>query len=174
MPTQAVTPLTTALALAALASGCVIPLAPQFDDPEANYPPYVITSTPTVGEIFTPGMTDDNRQITVTLSDQNLHDNLYVRFLVDYPGTDTSNSHLFLQFELAPTGVAARDSVRFRPVCERLGGAGYHRLLMAVSDRPYQDAFLGQAVDPEAPLDTVPDDANRIRVSWYLNCPGGS
>ena len=108
MLTQAVTPSRLAILLAALAGGCVIPVAPQFDDPEANYPPYVITSTPTVGEIFTPGITADNRQITASLSDQNLHDNLFIRFLVDYPGTDTSTAHLFFQVELPPTGVADR------------------------------------------------------------------
>jgi hypothetical protein len=43
--------------------------------------------------------------------------------------------------------------------------------MMSVSDRPYLDALSGDAVDPEAPLDSVPSNANRIRALWLLNCP---
>jgi hypothetical protein len=169
MPTLALTPLRTAALMAALAGGCVIPVAPQFDDPEVNYPPYVITSSPSVGDIFTP----EQRDITAALSDHNVHDNLSIRFLVDYPGSDTNTGHLFFQIRLPPSGVADRGSVKVRPDCKQIGLAmGLHRLMMSVSDREYLDAPAGDSVDPEAPLDSVPDDANRIRVMWLLNCPG--
>jgi hypothetical protein len=172
MPTQVMNPLRRSLVLATLASGCVIPVGPQFDDPEANYPPYVSSSSPTVGEIFTPGPTDDGRSITVTLSDQNLHDELFIRFLVDYPGTDTSTSHLVLPIQIPPTGMPERLPVHVQPSCQMLRLAmGPHRFIMSVSDRPFLDALLGQDVDPEAPFDSVPDDAKRIRVGWTLNCP---
>src|SRR5690242_11231365 len=118
MPTQALTPLGLAILLAALAgSGCVIPLGPDWEGPEANYAPYVVTSTPTVGEIFTPGSATSDREITVTLSDQNLNDNLSIRFLIDYPNTDTSTAQLFFLATLPPTGVAERGPVRVRPNC---------------------------------------------------------
>src|SRR5207302_72257 len=66
-------------------SGCVIPVAPQFDDPEQNYPPYIVSSDPGEGSIFTPGATPDDRDIAVTLADQNLNDHLFVRWIFDYP-----------------------------------------------------------------------------------------
>jgi hypothetical protein len=167
-------PVGMALLLATLAGGCVIPMGPDFDKPETNYPPYVVTSSPTVGEIFTPGTTEDGRQLSVTLLDYNIHDNLFIRFLVDYPGTDTSPAHLFFRVEIPPTGMPERSPVRIQPTCGVIKvGPGTHRLLMAVADRPYFDALLGQDVDPEAPLDSVPEDANRIRLVWTLNCPGG-
>ncbi|HXU82719.1 MAG TPA: hypothetical protein VN914_15055 [Polyangia bacterium] len=173
MLTRAITPRRMVL-LAALAGGCVIPVGPQFDKPETNYPPYVVTSTPTVGEIFTPSTAEDGRQITATISDQNLHDNLFIRFLVDYPGTDTSLPHLLLGFEIPPSGAAERSPVHIQPSCQQPKLAmGPHRLIMVVSDRPFFDALLGQDVDPEAPFDSVPEEANRIRVLWTLNCPGG-
>jgi hypothetical protein len=173
MPTLAVNPLRTAALLTLLAGGCVIPVAPQFDDPESNYPPYVVTSTPMVGDIFTPGMTTQDRDISAALSDQNLHDTLFIRFLIDYPGTDTSTAHLFFLATLPPSGANDRGSVHVRPECARIGiGPGMHRLMMSVSDRPYLDALVGDDVDPEAPLDSVPESANRIRVVWTLFCPG--
>jgi hypothetical protein len=166
MPTEVLTPLRTAVVLAALAGGCVIPVGPHFDDPEDNYPPYVVTSNPAVGDIFTPG----DREITVTLSDQNLNDNLYIRFLMDYPGSETAR--LLLPATLPPTGVLERGAVRVQPRCGEVGvGPGQHRLMMAVADRPFLNTFAGDDVDPEAPLDSVPEGAKRIRVFWVLNCP---
>src|SRR4051812_10099411 len=82
--------------LAALfCGGCVIPIAPQWDDAEINYPPYVVSSAPSEGDIFTPGLTTpstclatapacERRDISATLSDENINDHLFIRWLVDY------------------------------------------------------------------------------------------
>ena len=165
--------LAASLAVSALlAGGCVVPVAPQWDDPEVNYPPYVVGSDPTVGEIFTPGTSDENREIAATLSDLNLDDHLFIRWLVDYPTSDTSSPHLLLAVDYPPTGKPVRSTVHIRPGCQVIGrGPGTHRLMMSVSDRKYLDALNGDPVDPMAPLDSVPDDANRIRVMWLINCP---
>jgi hypothetical protein len=161
-----------ALLLAVLAGGCIIPLGPQFDDQEFNYPPYVESSSPIVGEIFTPGMAGQGRDISTTLSDQNVNDHLFIRWLVDYPGTDTNPAHLVRSTQFPPSGEAKRGPIHLQPTCRDLGvGPGIHRFLMAVSDRPYLDALSGEDVDPEAPLDSVPGDANRIRLVWLINCP---
>ena len=161
-----------ALLLAVLAGGCIIPIGPQFDDPEFNYPPYVESSSPIVGEIFSLGMTMQGRDISVTLSDQNVNDHLFIRWLVDYPGTDTNPAHLVRQVQFPPSGGAIRSAVHLQPNCRDLGVAsGMHRFLMAVSDRPYLDALSGEDVDPDAPLDSVPSGANRIRLLWLINCP---
>jgi hypothetical protein len=166
-------PLILAASFAALLGGCVIPIGPQFDDAEPNYPPYVVSSNPTVGEIFTPGMTVEDREITATLSDQNLKDHLFIRWLVDYPSNDMNpTAHQLLQVEFPESTTALRPTVRIRPRCDFIGlGPGPHRLVMSVSDRPYLDALSGLDVDPEAPLDSVPEGANRLRTLWILNCP---
>jgi hypothetical protein len=169
MPTPVLTPLRAAVVIAALAGGCVIPVGPQFDNPEDNYPPYVVTSMPPVGDIFTPG----DREIVVTLSDQNLNDNLFIRFLIDYPGNPAAR--LLLPTQLPPTGELERGTVRVQPRCDDVGvGSGQHRLMMAVADRPFLNTFAGDDVDPEAPLDSVPEGAKRIRVFWILFCPGAA
>src|SRR5690348_6386739 len=92
------------------ASGCVIPVAPQFDDPEPNFPPFVISSDPGEGEIVTPGQAQDNstRAITVRLGDHNLSDRLYVRWLVDYPSADPSAVRLEAEFVYQPSPVIER------------------------------------------------------------------
>ena len=176
MPTPKVDHPPRRLALvAALASGCVIPIGPQFDPPEPNFPPYVEDSSPGVGEIFTLGMTSQDREIRATLSDRNINDALFIRWLIDYPGTDANPAHLVHTLQFPPSGMVVRSPVRIQPpTCQSLGvGTGMHRFIMSVADRPYKDQLAGDAVDPEAPLDSVDvEQANRIRVVWFINCPG--
>jgi len=168
------TPPGLSLLMAALASGCVLPIGPQFDPPETNYPPYVESSSPSVGEILTLGMTTQDRVITVSLSDQNLNDHLYIRWLIDYPAKDANLARLVHQVQLAESPNAERSPVRIQPSCSGLGvGTGLHRFVMSVADRPYLNALAGEDVDPDAPLDSVDvQEANRIRLVWFLNCPG--
>jgi hypothetical protein len=44
-------------------------------------------------------------------------------------------------------------------------------LVLSVSDRQFLDGLNGDTVDPEAPLDSVPPGAKRVRALWTLNCP---
>jgi len=75
---------------------------------------------------------------------------------------------------LPPTGEATRLPFRMLPQCDSLKlGPGLHRLMLSVSDRPFLDALMGDSVDPEAPLDSVPPDVHRLRTVWLLNCPSG-
>jgi hypothetical protein len=91
---------------------------------------------------------------------------------VDYPGTDSSNfGRLVRSTQYPPSGTAVRSPIHLQPTCQSLGvDSGLHRFVMSVSDRPYLDQLAGEDVDPEAPLDSVPDGANRIRVVWFINC----
>jgi hypothetical protein len=100
------------LLLASLAVGCVVPVAPQFAD-EPNHGPFVDDSKPTVGDIFTPGR---DREIAVTLSDENLNDSLFVRWLIDYPGGEiNSRAPLILEAQLPRSGASVRSTVRIQP-----------------------------------------------------------
>jgi hypothetical protein len=167
--------------LAALfCGGCVIPVAPQWDDAEINYPPYVVSASPSEGDIFTPGITTgatgagNGRDINATLSDANINDHLFIRWLVDYPATDANSNRLIREDEIPPSGTDIRSVVRILPDCRFINlSPGLHRWVMSVSDRKFLDALRGDDVSPEAPLDSVPVGANRIRVVWLLNCPGG-
>jgi hypothetical protein len=158
---------------AILSAGCIIPVAPQWDDAEVNYAPYLVSSNPSEGDIFTPGMTMQGRDISVTLSDQNINDNLFIRWLLDYPSGDMSQSHLIREVEIPPSGMVIRQVVHIQPDCALMQlGSGLHRWVMSVSDRKFLDELNGDDdVDPTAPLDSVPPEANRTRVPWVLNCP---
>jgi hypothetical protein len=160
------------LAALACAGGCVVPVAPQWDDAEINYPPYLFDSAPGEGDIFTPGTSAEGREITATLSDQNINDHLFIRWLVEYPSSDMSAAHLIREVELPASGTPIRPVVRIQPDCGFIAlRTGRYRWVMSVSDRKFLDALSGDDVDPAAPLDSVPIGANRIRLLWLLECP---
>lgn len=158
------------LLLACLGCGaCVVPLAPQFDDPEENYPPYIVDSRPPVGWVVS-GMAD----FSVTLADQNAGDHLFIRWLHDYPPLQDPGSRRFMDYELPPQangGVVRDPPISVRAHCDNFEHTmTQHRVMLAVSDRPW-------VKDDEAPKDsrwtTVPKDARLLRAVWFLNleCP---
>jgi hypothetical protein len=77
---------TLALAISLVAmSACVIPLAPEFQDPPAaqNYPPVIVQSSPSVAmTVVAQGMPPE-RAFKVSVRDLNLTDDLYVRWVAD-------------------------------------------------------------------------------------------
>jgi hypothetical protein len=159
-----------ACALLTTMNACVIPVAPQFDDPEENFPPFVSSSDPGVGETFTPGQDEDGgaRFITVTLGDHNLGDSLFLRWLLDYPGANPEGGQLVMVATLPPTKKTDRSPDRYAPSCSSRGS---HTLVLSVSDRKFLDTGNGESVSPDAPRDSYRKGANRMRAVWILNCP---
>src|SRR5256885_16498538 len=145
-------------------SACVIPVAPQFDDPEQNFPPFVVTSDPGVGEIFTPGQDETGmatRVIVVTLGDQNLNDPLYLRWLLDYPSTDPDGGQLLIVAQLPPSGRPDRSPARFVPTCP-IRGTNTHRLVLSGSHRPLLGLGNGESGPPGAPRGPCRPGAHRV------------
>jgi hypothetical protein len=137
---------------------------------EVNHAPFIVSAMPAEGEIVTLSA-GDIRDLAVTLSDEDISDDLFIRFLVDYPGSGDP-AHLVRSVQFPPTGAAIRLPLHIQPTCQAFGiGPGLHRLLLSVSDRPFLDQLAGEDVDKEGPLDSVPSGANRVRVVWLLNCP---
>ena len=153
-------------------SGCVLPVGPQFDDPEPNFPPFIFTSDPAVGEVFT---FQEGHPITVTIGDHNVGDELFMRWLVDYPNSDLNNARRADENSyLSGTTITRSPPLQFSPLCASIPrGANPHRLLLSISDRPF---LRGDQVSPAAPFDTVPAGANRLRAVWLMriDCPGAS
>jgi hypothetical protein len=126
--------------LAAGSSGCVAPIAPDFQNPPLvpNYPPSF--------EQFDPYQETPVSQLpqdfTVRLNDPNPQDTLYVRWALDYPPYIQSRSLLIIDGQnLTPGSVASfrvEDCVNFKPGTS-------HQLVIIVSDRPFQPmgAFPG-------------------------------
>lgn len=153
----------------------MIPLAPDFEDPESNYPPYVFSSTPAVGEVITFNQTGNQTstpEITVTVADPNRGDLLYVRWIFDYPKYDDNSRLVAWDANPVPpasNGGEVREPLRFAPSCSLHNiarGPTEHRLLLVVSDRPFINPDVARP--PEYRLDAIPDGARRVRASWTL------
>ena len=154
------------IALLLVLGGCEGAAAP------ASHPPFLADSNPPEGAVIRISG-GGSGEIMAVFGDEDLGDNLYVRLLLDYPGP-LDSQRLVYRGQLPPSGAIERAAIRMQPSCA-LGSASLnpHRLVMSVSDRPFLDPALGHDVDPEAPLDSVPDSAHRVRVVWLLemSCP---
>ena len=163
-------------ALPLWACACVVPLAPQFEDPAGNYPPYVIGSSPPAGAELAasaqPPTSADT--IEVTLGDPNLEDKLVCRWIIDYPPYDGFLSRVAQEVTLPATGAVKREAILFAPSCADIqSGSGLpsHRVTLSVADRPFWLPVV--APDPNLPLDSVRDEGFVVRTTWIMDlaCP---
>lgn len=153
--------------LGLLASGCVIPVGPKWSDPDSNYPPSIAEADPPVGSILGGADGGSRVEVTVRLADQNTQDVLYLRWIIDYP--PYSSDTLLARETIKPGGNAIeRTPESFAPDCGADGlsrTVSDHRLLLAVSDRPFTD-------DPTQPDQVSAPDNYRVEAVWpfVLNC----
>ncbi len=157
------------LALAGLGA-CVIPVGPEWTDPAGNWPPTIHSANPPVGSVLAyDAVTATPLVVEVTLADQNRHDDLYVRWLIDYPPFVAAVSRLAYETTQPHGTEIVRPLLSFAPSCaddQIATGFSNHRLLLAASDRP----FL--AIDPAQPvLDAVAEGNSVVRAVWELNLP---
>jgi len=135
-----------------------------------NHPPFIAATLPGEGEIVTVGA-GGAEEVTVTVGDQNVTDDLFIRFLVDYPSS-TDPAHLVHHLQVPPSGTVVRAPIRLQLSCGNVGlGAGVHRLVFSVADRRFLEVTESESVDPDAPLDSVAEQGHRVRVIWLMNCP---
>jgi hypothetical protein len=129
--------------VSAILAACVVPVGPEWSDPDSNYPPSIVSATPPVG--FVLGGNRDggsaSLEVTVELADQNTQDDLYLRWIVDYPPYSADNTVL-ARTDIKPGGSSIlRTPVIFAPDCNHVSHAiADHRLMLAVSDRSFSDA----------------------------------
>jgi hypothetical protein len=149
-------------------SACIIPVAPEFQDPTAspNYAPVLESATPALGSLVTiPTML----QFEVTATDPNLDDNLYFRWFVDYPPNTANVTH-----EIGDDGEVAHPvdgtaiQALIKVTVDCLDGLAstvnsLHQLELLVADRP----FL-----PSPSIDQVPSPGFVISANWtfQINC----
>jgi hypothetical protein len=143
-------------------AGCVVPLAPEFENDD-NEPPYLISAMPPVGTLSVM-----NPSFTVTVQDPNPTDTLQVRWLIDYPPYD-KNTKQFTG-EIPNRNPAIID---FKPDCilhNISNNMNPHRLMVVVSDRP----FLPTATaPPDRPYDVTEEGSHPLRAVWLfrMDCP---
>ncbi len=151
-------------ALPLLASACVLPVGPEFQDPPGNTAPYLASSNPVEGSV----LPDVSPMIEVVLGDANHDDVLMGRWFIDYPPFDVA-TRVVQEFRLPGTGKNERGKVRFAPNCiddQIAPGMASHRVTLSVADRP----FLPEEQSPPGlRLDSVPPEGFVLRATWILN-----
>jgi hypothetical protein len=164
-------PLPAFTCLLAGLSACVVPAGQEWSDPQANYPPTISEASPPNGSWLVRGMDAGGPlEVTVWLADQNTHDRLYVRWIIDYPPYVDGMTRLAPQVILPAANQIERPPLSFAPDCNAdqiAAGFTSHRLLMAASDRPFVSEDPGQAPDQ------VPIGNARVEGVWQfeMDCP---
>jgi hypothetical protein len=143
-----------------------VPVAPEFRDPDKveNFPPYFEGSTPIFWkrEVFAP------QTFTVKVRDRNPLDNLYVRWVSDYPEFEEAFSKLLAEsmggsvtdFSYGPIPADCKDFAQGRDAT--------HRLVVIVSDRPFNPPPLAENV--ELKFNSAKDGATPIMAGWNVTC----
>jgi hypothetical protein len=160
------------LPLLAGLAGCVVPVGPEWTDPAKNYPPTLASATPAIGTVLT--LAPDaggTLTVDVVLADQNKQDKLYLRWIIDYPPFVDGVSHLAYPITLPGGGQIERPLFTFTPSCsdDKIAPSfTNHRLMLAVSDRPFVMDEPGQTV-----LDKVQDGSSPVEAVWpfEMDCP---
>ncbi len=150
-------------------SGCIIPVAPDFQDPPdpQNYAPELSNADPQFGWVVTI-TSPAGFQFGFQATDPNPTDTLYVNWLVDYPPFQPQVSRLLLPDMKPPTSDGTPRSFSVTVGC--LQGSvvpntsNLHQLQAVVADRPF-DISTGM-------LDVVPSPGKITRGNWtfYLTC----
>jgi hypothetical protein len=142
-------------------SACIVPLAPEFQDPPAaqNYPPTVVSADPPLGSIVT-----QKSMFSLVLRDPNVNDDLFVRWEADFPpfnpnltrglnGSGTTIPHPTGGLQVVDTSVIVDCQANALAT-----SIPQHQIMAIVADRP----FL-----PGGDLDS--SDGNVLKASWTLN-----
>ena len=153
-------------------SGCVVPLGPQWTDPQSNVPPTIYSAYPPIGSTLSADAgADGTLDFQVVLADQNTQDALYARWIVDYPPWDDATSRVALRHAQPGGTEILRPSITYVPSCvdDTLSHESpNHRLLLAVSDRPFAfDPSFSQSASPDA----VPSGNFLVEGSWDFTLP---
>jgi hypothetical protein len=157
-----------AICLALTGSGCVLPVGPEFQDPPAtqNFAPIILDSVPALGARVT------SPDFTVTVQDPNVGDDLFVRFVADYP--PLSGNTRFLLDQMIPhtaNGTLLATDVSVTVGCNAVAPLPSHQVTVIVADRD----FLLNGTSSTQPADParLPMEARRTFGSWTLDleCP---
>jgi hypothetical protein len=163
---------TTLIALSSmpLVSGCVLPLSPQFEDPpaEQNFAPSIVSAQPAQGSIVT-ALSGTTVAFTVTVNDPNVTDDLYFRWIGDFPPYSDSNTRRLT----ADTKVSrsASDPLASQSIpidcLSPLARLPQHAIMALVSDRPFLDD--DGTLSREALLTGIRNGAQKTEAHWTLN-----
>ena len=151
-------------------ASCVVPIGPEWSDPKSNDPPTISYANPPIGSVLDFSATGNAALgLEIGLSDPNTRDSLEIRWIIDYPPYAEGVSHLAPPLTLPGGSQVERKHIRYAPNCgddALTRDFSNHRLLLAVSDRPFGSE------DPTQ-LDGVPSGNALVEAAWTFNltCP---
>jgi hypothetical protein len=164
----------TVLAIAAIPPmfsplGCVIPVGPDFRDPERveNLPPFFTGSEPFFERILAAPQT-----FTVRIQDRNPLDLLYVRWVSDYPIYAQASSRLLeAKNEVVQGDGETSVSLTILAGCGTLADPATtnHRLVVIVADRPFVEP-PERASNPDYRYNAATEKAQPIMGGWTVTC----
>jgi hypothetical protein len=152
--------------------GCVLPLAPAFEDPpeQQNYPPSVVSTEPPQGIV-------QAGTLSVTVTDPNVSDDLYIRWIGEFPPY-TQNSHLLKDDTKVQHSADGSQLLEMRSLenlnCLSLASqTALHPVTALVTDRPFPDPAQFPNLSREDLLTKLDDHGAKAEAHWTVNvsCP---
>lgn len=158
----------TLLFVVASMSACIIPVAPEFQDPIAspNFSPVLVSASPDFGSLVA---IVTAFEFTVTATDPNVGDDLYYRWFVDYPPR-TSNTRRISLGEVPHRADGKQLTAIIQTSVDCTDGLAstansLHQLALFVADRPFVTSDTDVAdVDPPGMVATQ-------NWTFQINCP---
>lgn len=156
-------------------SACIIPLGPDFQDPVAgpNDPPFFESASPDFGSIVTPPATPPSVVFSVTLTDPNVGDDLYIEWQADYPGVNHRPlvGTPFVHHDINGKPLHQAVTATVDCIVDNLTPTpnGEHQIEVIVADRPFVEPAPG-----DTHLDLVEKPGFAIHASWFVEqliCP---
>ena len=158
-----------------MTSGCVIPVAPDFQDPplQQNYAPELVSTVPPQTIVTTTAF-----QVTVT--DPNVSDDLYVRWIAEYPPFSSTNSKRLKPDVMLTHSANGMQMLGMDPIAVDclfpLARLPQHPITAIISDRPF---FSPQDDPPQSDPETLlagirtKEGALKVEAHWVLSllCP---
>jgi hypothetical protein len=147
-------------------SACVIPAGPQFQDPPGipDSAPFFVSTNPAIGDQVTSPFFE------VTASDPNVGDDLFIRWLADFPASVPDTARTLVNgnenpFPHATDGSPLRAQSSITVSCLFLDArVNPHRIMVIVADQAFADS---------GDFATVSNNGHGTPATWTWNvtCP---
>jgi hypothetical protein len=135
-----------------LMPSCIIPVGPEFQDPDGtpNAAPRISDPDPGFGEEVT---ALDQWTFQLTIGDPNAVDHLYVKWIADYPPlNDLTRSSTPTPYAPPGDGKPIQQPIDFAIACNDLNhSSSRHRIMAVVADRPFVNTVPGNLLVVEPP-----------------------
>jgi hypothetical protein len=157
-------------------SACIIPVAPNFQDPPSatDAGPYFAGYSPVDGRLVT--FTPPVSTFSVLVTDPNVNAPLWFRWVWDYPPVNNSSSMIFppayQMTSAGPDGVPITKNI----CCSVVNNAnGLHQVELIVADEPFQDSSMAGLTDDNR-FDTLEFPGHVQKATWTIamSCMAGA